>query len=244
MVVDTIWSPASRVVATVIDRISSNSASFFKIDIPQVFSEPDVSRFKIIYQFVDCEYQGNPTSCNLRQPLERCRRDFNPPPKKNFINKMIYLRTNWCHWIYLCSISGWQPDQRRWEQILDHRDGLTCCFQCVLANGNWSKQFRFAPRHLMRKLGVLEDIGSVLQTWKWDDVWSRLLWSLTSNMTTRIIAYTIPCAPHWACRDIPRHCNSLPRPSTPHRSKWDPCLKTVRYANNIVLVHIWKTYQI
>ena len=52
------------------------------------------------------------------------------------------------------------------------------------------------------------------------------------------IAYTIPCAPHWACRDIPRHCNSLPRPSTPHRSKWDPCLKTVRYASDIVLDHI------
>ena len=82
MVVDTIWSPASRVVATVIDRISSNSASFFKIDIPQVFSEPDVSRFKIIYQFVDCEYQGNPTSCNLRQFLERCRRDLIPKKKK------------------------------------------------------------------------------------------------------------------------------------------------------------------
>ena len=94
MLVDTIWSPASRVVATVIDRISSNSPSFLKIGIPQVFSDPDVSKFYIFNKFVDFKYRRNPTSCNLRQPLERCRRDFNPPPKKNFINKMIYLRTN------------------------------------------------------------------------------------------------------------------------------------------------------
>ena len=33
----------------------------------------------------------------------------------------------------------------------------------------------------------------------------------------------MPCAPHCACLAIPRRCNSLPRPSTPHRMKWDPC---------------------
>ena len=46
MVVDTIWSPASRAIATVIDWISANTFSFFKIDMPQVFSDPDVSKFR------------------------------------------------------------------------------------------------------------------------------------------------------------------------------------------------------
>ena len=56
MLVDTIWSPASRVIATVIDRISLNIPSFLQISIPQVFSEPDVSKFEKINQLVDRKY--------------------------------------------------------------------------------------------------------------------------------------------------------------------------------------------
>ena len=95
MLVDTIWSPASRVIATVIDRISSDTPSFLKIGIPQVFSEPDVSKILIINQFVDRKYRGNPTSCNLRQPLECCRRDFNPNKKRlSSLIEIDYLQIN------------------------------------------------------------------------------------------------------------------------------------------------------
>ena len=34
---------------------------------------------------------------------------------------------------------------------------------------------------------------------------------------------TIPWAPHFACLEMPRICSSLPSPSTPHLTKWDPC---------------------
>lgn len=40
-------------------------------------------------------------------------------------------------------------------------------------------------------------------------------------------AYTIPCAPHWEWRAIPRRWSSLPSPSTPHFTKWVPCLRYI-----------------
>ena len=35
--------------------------------------------------------------------------------------------------------------------------------------------------------------------------------------------HTIPRAPHWRWRAMHRRCSSVPRPSTPQRTKCDPC---------------------
>lgn len=97
--------------------------------------------------------------------------------------------------------------------------------------------FPFVQQRPRRRWVVL--VGNVIETQRWKSyMYYKLSWVM--GRTKEWATYTMPWAPHCAWRAIPRLCNSLPRPSTPDRTKCEPCCLEVRLSTCFPVILLTK----